>query len=89
MHEINHIMYVFLYHISNMYTPILKYVLQLFITTKKFSDEFLIKMNHNHNISALIPLELCPPHESAPVPLAAFSAGAQLPEQSHQPPYPQ
>jgi hypothetical protein len=35
-----------------MYTPILKYVLQLFTTTKKFSDEFLIKMNHNHNISS-------------------------------------
>jgi hypothetical protein len=52
MHEINHIMYVFLYHISNMYTPILKYVLQLFTTTKKFSAEFLIKMNHNHNISS-------------------------------------
>jgi hypothetical protein len=52
MHEINHIMYVFVYHISNMYTPILKYVLQLFTTTKKFSDEFFIKMNHNHNISS-------------------------------------
>jgi hypothetical protein len=52
MHEINHIMYIFLYHISNMYTPIPKYVLQLFTTTKKFSDEFLIKMNHIHNISS-------------------------------------
>jgi hypothetical protein len=28
------------------------YVLQLFSTTKNFSDEFLIKMNHNHNISS-------------------------------------
>jgi hypothetical protein len=52
LHEINHIMYIFLYHIPNMYTPILKYVLQLFTTTKKFSDEFLFKMNHNHNISS-------------------------------------
>jgi hypothetical protein len=52
MHEINHSMYIFLYHISNIYTPILKYVLQLFTTTKKFRDEFLIKMNHNHNISS-------------------------------------
>jgi hypothetical protein len=52
MHEINLILYIFLYHISNMYTPILKYVLQLFTTTTKFSDEFFIKMNHNHNISS-------------------------------------
>jgi hypothetical protein len=52
MHEINHIMYIFLYHIPHMYTPILKFVLQLFITTKTFSDEFLIKMNHNQNISS-------------------------------------
>ena len=52
MHEINHIVYIFINHISNMYTPIFKYVLQLFITTKKFNDEFLIKMNDNHNISS-------------------------------------
>jgi hypothetical protein len=45
-------MYIFLYHIPNIYTPILKYVLQLFTTTKKLSDEFLFKMNHNHNISS-------------------------------------
>ena len=34
-----------------MYIPILKYVLQLCTTTKKFTDNFLFKMNHNHNIS--------------------------------------
>jgi hypothetical protein len=50
MHEINHIMYIFLYHIPNMYIPIFKCVLQLFPTTTKFSDEFWIKMNHNHKI---------------------------------------
>jgi hypothetical protein len=42
------------HHISNMYTFILKYVLLLFTTTKKFSDNLLVEMDHNHNISSTL-----------------------------------